>query len=224
MTGVLALLRSALAGGSIVALPAALAGGILTGLNPCCLPLFPAAAATCCAVGKRDEKRSVGAAVSFVVGMAMATTALGVAASATGRTMAALGGSWAYALALVPLAAGANLLGWLPLPRPRLWAPGRLRGLPGAFLAGLVLSLVFGSCGTPILAAILSYAAYQHSLPYGGVLLFVYGLGASLPVLVFGATAAKLASRLAVNGLRLWVDRVTGVILLGVGFYLLWTA
>ncbi len=53
-----------------------------------------------------------------------------------------------------------------------------------------------------------AYGAYQHSIPYGGVLLFVYGLGASLPVLVFGATAAKLASRLAVDGLELSLDRV----------------
>lgn len=83
---------------------------------------------------------------------------------------------------------------------------------------------VIAPCGTPLLASILSYAAYRGSLPYGGLLLFVYGIGVSVPVLLLGVTAARLAARLDRSGLRRWVDRATGALLLGMGFYLLWGA
>lgn len=49
------LLRATLADGGFYAVPAALVGGLLTGLNPCCLPMYPAAAATCCAVREASE-------------------------------------------------------------------------------------------------------------------------------------------------------------------------
>ena len=214
-------LHATLTGGGVVALPAALAGGVVAGLNPCCLPMYPAAAATCCAV--RDERaRSLPAALAFVAGLAAATALLGVAAAAAGRTLTALGGWAAYLVAVLPLAAGAYLLGWLPLPKLR---QPTVRARAGtAFLAGLLLSLVIAPCGTPLLASILSYAAYRGSLPYGGVLLFVYGIGLSVPVLLLGVSAAKLAARLDRSGLRVWVDRATGALLLGMGFYLIWRA
>ena len=40
----------ALSAGGILALPIALLGGLVSALNPCCLALYPAAAATCCGV------------------------------------------------------------------------------------------------------------------------------------------------------------------------------
>ncbi len=40
-------LRGAASSGGLAAVPLALAGGVVAGLNPCCLPLYPAAAATC---------------------------------------------------------------------------------------------------------------------------------------------------------------------------------
>jgi len=214
-------LRTTLADGGLIALPAALVGGVIAGLNPCCLPMYPAAAATCCAV-REERARSFPAALAFVGGLAVATAILGIVASAAGRTLTAVGGWIPYVVAVIPLAAGAYLLGWLPLPPLRL-QPIRAR-VGGAFLAGLLLSLVIAPCGTPVLASILSYAAYRGSLPYGGLLLFVYGIGMSVPVLLLGVSAAKLAARLDRSGLRRWVDRATGVLLLGMGFYLLWIA
>ncbi len=112
----------------------------------------------------------------------------------------------------------------MKLPTPRPLRVGSAGGISGAFVAGLLLSLVLGPCGTPILAAVLSYAATQHNLAYGGVLVFVYGVGAGLPVLVFGAATAELVSRMTEAGLRPWIDRATGALLLALGFYVLWTA
>ncbi len=214
-------LEALFADGGIYALPAALVGGVVAGLNPCCLPMYPAAAATCCAV-RAERERPLPAALAFVGGLAVATALLGVVAAAAGRTMTALGGWTAYIVALVPLVAGAHMLGWLRLPGLRLPTAGARAG--SAFATGFLLSLVIAPCATPLLASILSYAAYRGSLPYGGLLLFVYGLGASVPVLLLGVTTAKLATRLDRSGLRVAVDRTTGVLLLALGFYLVWRA
>jgi cytochrome c-type biogenesis protein len=198
---ILAAIHATLAAGGLLALPAAFVGGFITALNPCCLAIYPAAAATCSAV-REEQKTSLPAAFGFVGGLALATARLGMLAATAGRALTELGGWVAYAVAIVPLAAGAHLLGWLRLPTIRARTGG-------AFLTGFLLSLVIAPCGTPLLASILSFAAYRGSVAYGGVLLFVYGIGASVPVLLLGATTAKIAVRLDRSGLRACVDRAT---------------
>ncbi len=77
-------------------------------------------------------------------------------------------------------------------------------------------------CGTPVLASVLSFAALKGSVFYGGLLLFTFGIGAGLPVLLVGTAAGRLARRFDLAGARLWVDRVTGVAMLAGGLYLVW--
>jgi cytochrome c biogenesis protein CcdA len=116
MSDIADLLRGALSGGSLAALPLAIIGGLVTGLNPCCLSLYPAAAATCCAT--RDERlsRTLWSATAFVLGVALATTVLGILAAVAGKAMTSVGGWSRYAIAAVPLVMGAHLLGWIRLP------------------------------------------------------------------------------------------------------------
>jgi cytochrome c-type biogenesis protein len=222
-------LRDLLASGSLIAFPAALAGGVLTGLNPCCLPIYPAAAAACCASRKEDGEAGIGkmptsSAAALMLGLATATTLLGVVAALGGRTMTQLGGGWAYALAIVPLLAGAHLLGFVKIPLPSVQSGSRVTTITSAFVTGILLSLVFGPCATPLLASLLAYVAYNGRPGYGGLLLFVYGLGIAVPVVLLGATAARLAARLDRNGMRLWVDRAMGGLLVAMGLYVIWTA
>ncbi|MHB1845457.1 MAG: cytochrome c biogenesis CcdA family protein [Deltaproteobacteria bacterium] len=224
MTPLAELLRHSLAGGSLAALPLALLGGVVAGLNPCCLPLYPAAAATCCATREEAPRLLGRRAAAFVLGVALATSLLGVVAAVAGRTLAGLGPWVTYPIAVAFLLIGVQLLGWLRLPR---WRPAlglRPSGAVGAMLGGAVVSLVFAPCGTPVLASVLSYAAYQGSVSYGALLLFLYGLGVGGPILLIGSAAAGLAARLDGLGWRRWVDRASGLLFLGIGFYLVWQA
>lgn len=224
MTGLLDSLRVAASAGGLVAVPLAFAGGVLSGLNPCCIPLYPAAAATCCA-GPRDEPTAaLRTSAAFVVGVAAATAVLGMLAALAGRALTGLGGWASYLVALVPIAMGLHLLGWLKVPLPSSSVTSKAGGVLGSFASGLLLSLVLAPCGTPVLASVLSFAAYQQSVAYGGALLFAYGLGVGLPILVLGTAAGSLARRLDRLGWRAWVDRGAGAGLLALGFYLLWVA
>lgn len=224
MNEVADLLQSALTGGRLVALPLALLGGIVAGLNPCCLPLYPAAAATCCAVRGEQVKPAFWNAAAFVTGVALVTTILGVAAALAGGVLASFGSWTFYLIAVVPIAMGLHLLGWIRLPLPQ---PGNLtarQGALGALIAGMLLSLVLAPCGTPILASVLSYAAYDGSVPYGGALLFVYGLGAGLPIALAAFVAGGAATRLAQGRWQKWVNSIAGAALIAIGFYLVWAA
>ncbi len=217
------MLREALESGSPVALPVALLGGLVMGLNPCCLALYPAAAATCCAgaCDASQPRMPVSRASLFVLGTATATTILGVVAAVAGHVMGGLGPWTRYLVAVVPLLMGAHLVGLLRLPMPKAIGGAARRGLLGAFVGGFLLSLVISPCGTPALAAILSYAAYRGSVTYGGLLLFAYGIGNGLPLLAVGASAGGLLQRLGRPSWRVWVDRASGALLVGLGVYLL---
>ena len=218
------LLRAAIAQGSWLVFPMAFVGGVLMGLNPCCLALFPAVGATCCAADCRQEGRSVPwkSALAFVVGTAAAMALLGLLAGWAGRGLAALP-SWTRAgLGLVPILVGLHLLGWLPLPRP---APREARmgqSLMAAFTAGLGLSIILGSCGTPVLAALLSFAALQASPVRGGATLFIYGLGNGLPLVLVGTLASGLTQRWLQGRGQKVLERFMGASLIVLGYAMVW--
>jgi hypothetical protein len=80
---------------------------------------------------------------------------------------------------------------------------------------------VIGPCGTPVLASVLSYTAYKQSFVYGGLLLFLYGLGTGLPVALVGTAAGGLLKRLDRSRFGRLIDPILGTSRLLLGFYLL---
>lgn len=210
----------ALSAGNLSALPLVLAGGLVAGLNPCCLALYPAAATVCCSVGQQTvRRRTLGNAAAFALGVAVATAVLGGTAAYIGR-IATIATPIKYSIAIVPLVMGMHQLNWLRLPQ---WTPTTLTArVRGAFGTGALLSLVIGSCSTPVLASVLSFAAYKQSFVYGGLLLFIYGLGSALPLMVVGTAAGGVLARLDRSGLRRSIDALLGVSLILLGLYLLW--
>lgn len=208
--------------GSLYALPAVLVAGLVAGLNPCCLAMYPAATATCCATTASDRQRRLGLSLLFVLGAAFSTAVLGVVAALLGRAMGQLGAAIQYGIALIPLVMAFQVLGWIRLPLSQR-LPVRIASSAGAaFLAGMVLAIVISPCGTPVLASVLSYVAYKRSVLLGAVLLFVYGIGSSAPVALLGSAAGTALQRWGSPRSHAIVNSVTGALLLGTSFYLLW--
>lgn len=213
--------EQSLAAGGLWALPIAFLGGVAAGLNPCCLPIYPAVAATCCANASRPMSLALSRAIALIAGTVVATTALGVAAAFAGHAVAGIGRGWRYGLAFAPMIAGLYVLGGYRRARAE---PQRTRiagGILGAFGLGLLLSVMIGTCGTPILAAVLSYAAFHGTSLFGAGLLFSYGLGASLPLLALALGLHSALAHPALLKARPWMDRAAGVGLVGASFYLL---
>ncbi len=208
--------------GSLLALPLVIVGGLITAFNPCCLPMYPAVMGF---LGGRTE--GVGTARSslwFVLGMATATSLMGLLTAALGWVFGQFGSGFRLLLAAIPLLMGLNLLGLLPLPSLRLpvqHSAGERRSA-SAFAAGLLFSLAIAPCATPILLGILTLVAMQGDLLYGSVLMFVYGLGSGLPLLLIGHGLERGQRGFGAPWQRRWLRRLSGVLLLGVGVYLLW--
>jgi len=205
--------------GNMVALPLAFAGGIVAGMNPCCLALYPAAAGACCCTPNQTTRRTFANAVAFMLGIAIAVATLGLLAVSIGHVVS-ISTPIKYIIALIPIVMGVHRLGWihLPLRVPKIASSEK----GGAFGTGLLLSLIIGPCGTPVLASVLSYAAYQNNLLFGGLLLLLYGIGNGLPLVLVGTAAGGIVQKVEGSRYRVLVDAIVGGLLTLLGFYLLW--
>ena len=205
------------------AVPLTFVGGLVAGLNPCCVALYPVAAGTCCAVPSERISMTFRRALAFALGVAIATSLLGLLAALAGRTLRSFG-TWPYfVISLIPIIAGLHLLGVVRLPLS-LFQRSKFAQQSGALAAGFVAALLLAPCGTPILAAVLSYAAYVGTAAGGTLLLFVYGVGLSLPLLLVGTASGAASARFARSVAMVWIERASGALLVAMGLYLLWKA
>lgn len=210
---------------SLAAFALTFVGGIVTGFNPCCYTMIPAVCGYLCGYSTPSVKRCALLSGLFALGVATATALLGLIVVLVGGIFGGIPPIVRYLLALVPIAMGLHLLGVITINLPGLknWKPIRT-GTVGAFLTGLLFSMVILPCATPVLASILSYAAGHGGKLYSSGLLFTYGAGIGVPLIIVG-TSIGLVSRL--RPIAHWwsvLNRVSGVILIGLGFYLLWKA
>lgn len=201
-------------------------GGLVTSIGPCNVAMIPLIIGF--VSGKRDLPRSRAFWISlvFAIGMSITFMILGVIAAVLGGLLGGGTRAWYYIVAAVCFIIGLQMLGVLQLTPPawlsNLQSRITARGLPGAFLLGLVSGLIASQCATPVLAVILTYVMAQNSsLTYGAGLLFIYSLGMSVPVILVGTFAGVLKSLRAMGKWSGIIEKVSGVLLIGVGIYFL---
>jgi cytochrome c biogenesis protein CcdA len=172
-------------------------------------------------------RRSLVFSLFFVLGLAVTFTVLGLISALLGRMFGNVGQFWKYVVAGVCLLMGLHLLGvikWsLPVPAG---IQVNKRGYIGAFLLGLLFGVVSTPCAVPILAVLLAFVAEKGNVFYGGFLLFVYALGHSALVLIAGTSVGAAKGLLESKGLRKAhnvLQKVAGVLIIGIGFYFLFT-
>lgn len=181
--------------------------------------------------GSKDLPRQRAFCISLVFSLGMAVTfmLLGVIAALVGGLLGGGTRVWYYIVAAVCFIIGLQMIGVLQFSVP-VWMEElrdkvKARGLPGAFLLGLVSGLVVSQCATPVLAVILTYVmAQQSGVAYGAALLFLYALGTAVPVVLAGTFAGVLKNLRAFGKWNDLINRVGGALLILVGFYFLWVA
>ena len=215
--------------GSMLAYLLVFLGGIVTSIGPCNVAMIPLVVGFVGGSPDLSRSRSFALALTFATGLAITFMLLGVAAALVGGLVGAATRTWFYLVAGVCLIIGLQMLGVIHLTIPSWFGAMRervgLRGTPGALALGLVSGLVASQCATPVLAAILTYVmAQQDSLAYGAALLFVYALGRGVPIVLAGTFTGALKELQSLGKWSGLIEKFSGVIVLGVGLYLLWIA
>ncbi len=215
--------------GSLVAYLLVFLGGIVTSIGPCNVAMIPLVVGYVGGSPDLSRRRCLALSLTFAVGLAITFMLLGVVAALVGGLIGGTSRVWYYLVAAVCLVIGLHILGGLPLPPlpglGRLREKISLKGAPGALALGLVSGLVASQCATPVLAAVLTYVmAKQETLIYGAALLFVYALGRGVPVVLAGTFTGVVKQLQSLGRWSPFIEKASGVIILGVGLYFLWLA
>jgi cytochrome c-type biogenesis protein len=215
--------------GSSVSLFVAFAAGLLSFLSPCVLPLIPSYVGFLTGLSAEELQLRRGTAllhaVWFVAGFGLIFILLGASASALGALflrsqvwIARVGG-------VLVILFGTYLLGMLRpaflMRERRIHLVRKPLGYVGSSVAGVAFGAAWTPCIGPILGAILTLAATRSSIAQGMGLLAVYTLGLALPFLL---TALALDRFLVwfqrFRPYLVWVERVSGVLLILLGILL----
>ena len=175
----------------------ALLAGLLSFLSPCILPIVPFYLSYLAGVGMNQisaqaditpqvRLRAFVAACCFALGVITVFMGLGATATAFGQMVREYFDILRWVAAAVIIAMGLHFLGIVRigfLYRQFRADAGNTSnvGLLGAFVIGLAFAFGWTPCVGPVLAAILFTAAGQDTAGQGASLLFVYGLGMTLP-------------------------------------------
>ena len=200
--------------------------GFLSALTPCVYPLIPVTIALFTSCCKETRYHQFLRSACFAFGICVVYTILGLLAANAGIFFGSyLGGSWFVAIVTLLLVTMIlSTLGILHVPFfSSLQCLGNKisgQGCFGAFLLGAGSGLIAAPCVGPILATILVIAASHQNPTLGGLLLFLYSLGLSIPFLLLG-TFSGLLSRIPRSGNWLhWVKFITAIgIVMTISFF-----
>lgn len=203
-------------------------GGVLTSIGPCNLSMVPVIMAYVGGQHGLTRRKGFWLSSFFTLGSSVTFMLLGVLAAGVGGLFGAESKILRWAVALVCFLIGLHLLGALRLSLDFLarFQPRRVAvtGLIGAFLLGLIIGLAGSSCATPVLVAILSIVMAKGKLAYGASLLFVYGLGRGVPIVLAGTFTGIMKALPAMERWSSAMEKASGVVLLLVGLYFVWIA
>lgn len=204
----------------------AFAGGLLSFLSPCVLPLVPSYLGfiTGFTINEMTDRRRMAMihALLFVLGFTIIFMLFGATATALGRVLKyyeiwfqRIGGVLIILFGLYCL--GVFKLAFLDQDA-RLHLDRKPVGYLGTVLVGMVFAAGWTPCIGPILGGILGLAATEAELSRGMVLLFAYSLGLAVPFLIAAwAAEAFLDWFKRFRRFLPWVQRVSGVLLIFVG-------
>jgi cytochrome c-type biogenesis protein len=151
--------------------------------------------------------------------LAMVPVVMGYVGGQHGLTRAR--GFWLSSFFTLGSSATFMLLGVVAAPEPKRVA---MTGLIGALVLGLIVGLAGSQCATPVLVAILGIVMAKGKLAYGASLLFAYGLGRGVPIILAGTFTGMLKALPAMDRWSRWMERAAGVVLIAVGVYFIWIA
>lgn len=179
--------------------------------------------------GEKKRRHLLLAGLFFLLGTMIAMAVLGAVTGFVSQTIGAtLGSYWKIFAGLLMVLLGLVTLGVFPFKLPKISAPSE--SIPTGAAKAIVYGLLIGGATTacsagcsPVLPVVLGVVTLQGRTAWGAVVLAVFAVGYSLPIAAafvgLSAGLDKFAS--ATRRVSQGVKVLGGVLLAGVGFYLL---
>lgn len=199
--------------------------GLIGGLSPCTLPtvIFVAAYVS----GSQDYSRKRGFVVSlaFVMGIAFILSILGMFAGLLGNILMDTK-VLNYIIAGILIVMGLWLLKVFDINTSKdvQFTPKKGSGIVGAFLLGIPFGISASPCTMPITVSVLAYAASKGSMVYGMILMFIYAIGRSIPLLLVGTFTGIFKNIQGLSKYQHRIEKISGIALIILALYFIWQA
>jgi len=217
--------------GSVTALLAAFVWGIASVvLSPCHLTSIPLLVAYVNRGATLSVRRALGVSTVFSLGIFLSIATIGFITAELGRIVGDIGpwGKWIVAGAFMVF--GLVLLDLITLSwsGPNI-AQSKQSGWMGAFVLGLIFGAAVGPCTFAFMAPVLLIAFGKAAVGflYATMLILLYSIGHCGVIVLAGTLGVRLQIFLNWDQKKHITTRLrkaSGIILILVGLYLLWTA
>lgn len=194
-------------------------GGVVSSLSPCGIGMLPIVVSYIGASPEQRVSKSAMQIIFFILGLAVALTAIGVVAALTGQVFGA-GNRVYFVLILTSLILifGLNLVGLIDINFPVLVKKfpqsDKHNAITYPFVLGLVFAFASTPCSTPILAGIMATASMSANIAYAALMLFLFSIGQGMIILVAGLFTSVLKNLSSFARYTDILTKISGVILI----------
>ncbi|MBI5573347.1 MAG: sulfite exporter TauE/SafE family protein [Elusimicrobia bacterium] len=191
-----------------------LIAGIITGFTPCVWPVLPLIVSYIGATKVKSRSRAFLLSLSYTVGLSATFSVLGIISSLTGKMFGSVQSSpWSYIfVGNIILVMAMWFMDIIYIPPPAFSSPDiKGKGFLPAFLLGLVSGIIAAPCTAAVLVIILSYVAIHRNIFFGFTLLFVYGMGLGILVIIFGTFTGFANAFLKSEKISMKVKKIFGI-------------
>jgi len=192
-------------GSLAIALPIALAAGLLSFASPCVVPLLPGYLSYMTGVAVQDlhtarRGRMLLGSTLFVLGFTVVFVSGGALFGGLGGRLIEHQTTISRVLGVLVILFGLAFIGWIPLMQREVRLPVPGVGLAMAPLLGLVFGLGWVPCLSPTLGTVTTLAYTEATASRGALLAFAYCVGLGAPFVIAAVAFGRLTS--AIDWLR----------------------
>lgn len=201
--------------------------GLLMSLTPCIYPMIPITAGILQTQTSRSLLTSFLLSLSYTVGIATTFAVLGLLAAFAGQAM---GNLMSQPLFIVPLVGllfylALSMIGVYEMYIPRFLQPRDHTINSGSFISaftfGAVSGIIASPCLSPGLVCLLCLVTTLGSKLMGFVLLFSFGIGLGVPLLIIGTFSSSLSLLPRAGMWMVEVKKIFGFFMLAMCLYFL---
>ncbi len=202
--------------------------GLLMSLTPCIYPMIPITAGILQAQGSSSIGRSFVLAFIYTLGISTTFAVFGLIAALTGHLFGQLLVNPIFILLIIIILAylGLSMFGLYDMYVPKFMAQEtnftqKKGSLLSVFIFGAISGSMASPCLSPGLALLLSIVATLGNNLLGFIMLFMFGLGLSVPLLIVGTFSNSINMIPKSGTWMVEIKKIFGFMLLGMCIYLL---